>query len=287
MRDSHDQAADLRRLARNCARPLDAALSRRPAMVLLTSGKGGVGTTTITVNLAVALARLTHRVLVVDADPRGGDAALLCGVQDGPTLTDVLAARYTVAEAIHRSPTQIAILPGTRGLERLGDCSGVAIERLIGELEQLGSQAEIVLVDCGNGLNRLVQQFWRMADLVMVVTTAETASIMNTYAMVKTLAVAGPAVPIHCLVNQVDSSGLARDVQSRIERACRRFLGIQSQEAGYLPSDPQVRVATHLAQPFMVASPNSDAALTMERVAERLRAWLMNRHERIQERRSA
>ena len=287
MRDMHDQAHDLRRLARDCARSSDSASPQRPVMLLLTSGKGGVGTTTIAVNLAVALSRLTHRVLVVDADPRGGDAALLCGTYDGHTLADVLAARNTVAQVIRRGPAQIDILPGVSGLEHSGDCSPVAIQRLIGELEQLGRQLDVVLVDCGNGLNRMVQHFWQAADLALVVTTTETASIMNTYALVKSLATQGPAVPVQCLVNQVDAQRSAHDVQSRIGQACRRFLGIQSQEAGYLPSDPQVRNAAQLAQPFMITAPNSDAALTMERVAERLAASLLSRRESTRQRRSA
>jgi flagellar biosynthesis protein FlhG len=243
-------------------------------MVLLTSGKGGVGTTTIAVNLAVALSRLTHRVLLVDADPRGGDASVLCGVHDGPTLADVLTQRHAVTDVIRRGPAQVNILPGLRGIERQGDCSAIALQHLIGELGRPDFPADVVLIDPGNGWSPVVEQFWHAADLAMVITTTETPSIMNTYALVKWLAGRGPSLPIHSLVNQVEAIHAARDVQARIGRACRRFLGIQSREAGYFPLDPQVRIAAQLLQPFMVTSPNSDAALTMERVAERLAAWL-------------
>jgi flagellar biosynthesis protein FlhG len=256
-------------------------------MVLLTSGKGGVGTTTIAVNLAVALSRLTHRVLLVDADPRGGDAALMCGVHDGHTLADVLTVRRAVSEVICPGPGQIELLPGVRGLERLGDCSNVALQRLIAEIEQLGHRFDIVLVESGNGLNRMVEQFWRSADVAMVVTTPDTASIMNTYALVKLLATEGPTVPIHCLVNQVEAGDSGEDVQKRLGQACRRFLGIRSQEAGHLPLDSQVRNAAQLVQPFMIVAPHCDAALGMERVAERLAAWLASRRVPQQRRRSA
>ena len=287
MRESHDQADDLRRLARQSARASDSPPASRPAMVLLTSGKGGVGTTTIAVNLAVALSRLTYRVLVVDADPRGGDAAILCGVHDGPALADVLSLRSTVTDVIRRGPGQIDILPGLRGIERLSDCSAIAFQRLIGELGRPGLPADIVLIDSGNGWNPVVEQFWRAADLAVVITTTETTSIMNTYALVKLLAAQGPALRIHSLVNQAEGSRAAQDVQARIGRACRRFLGIQSREAGYLPSDSQVRSAAQLVQPFMVASPNGHAALAMERVAERLAAWLTGERGGLPQRRSA
>ena len=114
----HDQANRLRQLVRNCTVADSPGGNARPVLVVVTSGKGGAGTTTTAVNLAVASAQTGWRTVLVDADCRGGDAAILCGIQERYTLADVQAGRRTVREALQPAPGGVQLLPGAWGLEQ-------------------------------------------------------------------------------------------------------------------------------------------------------------------------
>ncbi len=110
-----DQAHDLRRLAIERSRPMTADSTARPTLLAVTGGKGGVGTTTIAINLATALAAAGKRPLLVDADPRGGDAALWCDIQERYTLADLLAGRRTWAEVIEPAAGGVRLVAGLGG----------------------------------------------------------------------------------------------------------------------------------------------------------------------------
>lgn len=275
MHNYHDQAHDLRQLVRDSSRAAGPAM--RPALLVVASGKGGTGTTTVAVNLAIAWSRQTHRVLLVDADPQGGSASFLCNTTDSYTLADVLAARRSPAEVIQDGPAGMRVLPGVCALEQLGDCSGAAVDRLIGDLSVATADVDLVLVDAGNGLHRLLSRFWQAADMGLLVTTPEAAAIMNTYALAKLLCTPGQSLPVHCLVNGAADAADAASVQERMAHACQRFLGFRTQAAGYLPDDDDIREATRVSQPYLITSPHCRAALEMERIAERLAGPLLAR----------
>lgn len=110
-----DQAHDLRRLAIHGCPPALSHAPQRPALLVVTGGKGGVGTTTVSLKLAEVLTRAGKRVLLVDADPRGGNAALLCGIEERHSLADVLAGRSTLAEAVETAPGGVQLIAGIGG----------------------------------------------------------------------------------------------------------------------------------------------------------------------------
>lgn len=270
----YDQANDLRRLVGHCAAPKTPARRPHPSLAFITSGKGGVGTTTIAVNLAVALARVGLRTVLVDADPCGGDAAVLCGLEEPYTLADVLAGHRIVPEVLQPGPGGVRVLPGAWGLERLPNYPPAAGSRLLGQLEGLGAEADLVVLDAGNGPNRILQRFPRAARLILVVTTPETPSIIDTFAAISALTESDTIGPIHTLVNLAPTAQLAQDVQGRLARACSRFLGIQLQTAGHVPVDPQVATAAATAEPFVIAAPGCDAARHVDRLARKVAAFV-------------
>ncbi len=124
-----DQAHHLRRLTSAYGRPETVDTTARPTLLTVTGGKGGVGTTTIAINLATALAAAGKRPLLIDADPRGGDAALRCRIQERYTLTDLLAGRRTWAEVTERAPGGVQLVAGARWSDDLYTGSPTAAER--------------------------------------------------------------------------------------------------------------------------------------------------------------
>jgi flagellar biosynthesis protein FlhG len=265
-----DQANDLRNLVLRAGRPSPAA-STPPKLVVVAGGKGGVGTTTIAVNLAIALAHDGRRVVLVDADLDGADAGTLCHVDEpASTVADILSGRLSVHEALERGPSGIQVLPGAWGGNALVDCSPSAQQRLVTQLKCLGAHADFVILDVGSGANRVIGHFWQAADHVFLVTTPDVVSVMDAYAAVKVLC-AGVAPPsLKSVVNFAPHAAAAADVHQRLSRACRRFLGLKLTAGGHIPCDPRVNQAASQRQPFMLEYPGCEAAQAVEQLAQ----WL-------------
>jgi flagellar biosynthesis protein FlhG len=268
-----DQANRLRLLMlagrREAARrPVAAA----PQLVVVASGKGGVGTTTAAVNLAVSLANDGRRTVLVDADLGRADATALCHVEDIYTVADVLAGRRGVHETLVRGPAGVQVLPGAWATGNLTDCEPAAQQRLLDELARLGPHADYIVIDAGSSLSRVVRRFWQAADRVLIVTSPEAASVTNAYAAIKLLAPANRRAPIETLVNLAQTAAEAAEIGQRLARACRRFLALDVAGGCYLPFDPRIAAAGKARTPFVLSPAAPAAGVQLERLASRLTA---------------
>ena len=263
----NDQACELRKLVLHRPPAASGHGLHRSRLVLLTAGKGGAGTTTIALNLAVALAGHAYRAVLVDADPRGG-VERLCRLRRRATLTDVLAGRRSIAEILQPGPGGIQIAPGDGGLDAPGELAPGGPQRLLAQLSMLDAQADVVVIDGGSGLSRLLTQCAAGCDTVLVVTTPEPASVMNSYALIKILAGQGRGAVPQYLVNFAPTAAAAENVQARMDRACRRFLAVQARACGQVPFDPAVAAAAEAAAPLVLTTPSSPAARHIDRLAQ-------------------
>ena len=243
-----------------------------PKLIVVASGKGGVGTTTAAVNLAVALARDGRRTVLVDADLGRADATRLCHVDDFYTVGDVLTGRRGVHETLVRGPAGVQVLPGAWATGNLTDCEPAAQQRLLDELTRLGPHADYIVIDAGSSSNRTVRRFWQAADRVLIVTSPEATSVTNAYSAIKLLAPANRRAPIQTLVNQAESSAAAAEIGQRLARACRRFLAINVEPGCYLPGDPRIAAAGKAQTPFVLSHVASLASEQLEQLASRLTA---------------
>ncbi len=232
-----DQAHDLRRLATHYNRAESPRCGGRPALVVVAGGKGGVGTTTVALGLAASVAKVGRRTLLIDADSRGGDVALLCGIEERYALADVLTGRRTWNEAVCAGPAGVGIVVGQRGWH---DCrnSAITATHLLEQLDHQDIPAELVIMDAGSAFDGVVQHICREADAVVMVTTGSVASVVGTFAGIKTLVSGfcpGSVQPrLHLLVNMAPTARVAEVVYYRLARTCRRVLGIELQSAGEL-----------------------------------------------------
>ena len=264
-----DQAEQLRSLVLRSARDNMNPPAPPPQLVVLTGGKGGVGTTTLSVNLAVAMAQQGRRVILVDADLQRADVASLCGLNERFTIADVLSARVNIHEVLDRGPGGIQILPGAWASGALVHCTVTAQQRLIQQLKSLGRHADIILLDAGSGACEVVRRFWREADDVGLISTPDPVAVMDSYAVIKML-LAGEPPPVRVVVNQTEDETSAEEVYRRIDLSCHRFLGIRTVAAGHVPHDRHVPAAAQNLVPLMIQSPKSQAARAMERIAASL-----------------
>lgn len=262
-----DQATELRKLASQAGRdPADEA-GRVPRLLAVSGGKGGVGVTTLAVNLSVALSRRGTRVVLVDADLYRADVATLCGLEERGNVADVLSARRDIHEVLQSGPAGIKVVPGLWAPGHPADYSETAQQRLLRQLRTLGKHADMVVLDVGNGGNEVLRRFWNSADDVLLVTTPDSMSVMDSYATIKRLATAEDRLKIRLIVNKAIDQHVADDVYRRIDTSCQRFLGLRVESLGHVPSADCADAAASAAVPFVTSAPDNAATSALDRMA--------------------
>ncbi len=231
-----DQATLLRKLVHQRGPHSPVAVARRPQLVVVSGGKGGVGTTTLAAHLAATCQNHCGPTALVDADPHHADVALLLDLPERFTLGDVLAGRRTAAEALQPGPAGIAVLSGCLPPVRL---PREASPRLLPQFDTLGDRVGLLVVDTGNAPHPLRCQLWERADLILAVTTPDEPAVVDTYAAIKsTIGPTPPERPIHVVVNRIADPQRGPEVFVRLDLACRRFLGISLEYAGAVRDAP-------------------------------------------------
>lgn len=267
-----DQAAELRKLVLAAPHGAAGGLAPVPQLLVLTGGKGGVGTTTLAVNLAVSLADHGARVVLVDADLQRADVTNLCGLGAATGFADVLASRRDIHEVLMRGPCGLQVVPGVWAGGKSTGYSEKAQYRLLRQLRALGRHAEWVLVDVGHGTPDVLGRFWHAADHVLLVSTPEPVSVLDTYATIKTLLTDELTCGLHLIVNRAAGEDEAHDVHRRIDQSSRRFLGRSIGALGYVPSDPAIPVAAQQGQPLLAGTSECGASRAVVRIAAALLA---------------
>jgi flagellar biosynthesis protein FlhG len=269
--DVIDQAAELRNLVLQTSWQQRARAAPAPRLIVLTGGKGGVGVTTLAVNLALALADQALRVVLIDGDLYRADVAQLCQLSERADVGDILCGKRSIHEVLQVAAGGIQVVPGLWAPEEPWTLHDAAQQRLIRQIQSLGPHADLVLLDIGSVSRTAVQRYWMAADEAIVVTTADSVAIMDCYATIKTaLSDAQHSGPLWLVVNQVDTDRRAREVHDRIQRSARRFLGREVAYLGWLPQDPLIPAAAARRVPLLLDQPSAPAALAVGRLAGQL-----------------
>jgi flagellar biosynthesis protein FlhG len=244
----------------------------RPPMVTLaiTSGKGGVGKTNVVVNLAVALARLRHRIVVLDADFGLGNVDVLLGLAPAMHLGHVLSGEKTLREVIVDGPEGIHIIPASSGLRELTLLTPAHWERLASGLQALSEDYDFLLVDTAAGIADNVIDLVATTDRVLIVTSPEPTAVVDAYAVIKVLTANGVQKDLGVLVNDARDAEEASIVFRQLQVAAERFLNRRVQSYGFVAHDPAVRDAVCLQQPVVFQHPQSPASLCFRMLASRV-----------------
>lgn len=248
-------------------------------VITFTSGKGGVGKTSLSLNVAAELARMGLRTALIDADLGLANVHILAGVTPRHSLEDVVAGQCTMRQALTPGPRGINVLAGASGLLDLAEIGPRERARVLEQIEQLEAQHDVVLIDTGAGLSHQVLDFIACADEAVIVTTAELTALADAYAMIKVLAQRQSSLPVRVLVNRAASAYEASLVMRRLGRCVERFLDTDLHELGFVPDDPAVGRAVQQRTPFVVSQPRCRAAKATRRIAEQLMAVELRRGE--------
>ena len=275
-----DQAEELRSLVLKSIGLQSSRDVQTPCIVAAIGGKGGVGTTTFSVNLSVALAQLGHRVVVVDAHLGRSDVAALCRLRERYGIFDVLAARRDIHEVLEAGPVGIHVLPGTWGPEAFTEISKFSRQRFMQRLKTLGPHTDWIIVDAGNQVGPFMTSLFQVVQRAFLITSPDTVSVMDTYATIKMLVQQADVPPICTVVNQTTNVELGREIHQRIANSCQRFLQFHIGAAGEIPLDPNIVTAAEIGVPFITKSPTCPAARSFERIATRMTAEFASQRDR-------
>jgi flagellar biosynthesis protein FlhG len=269
-----DQAASLRGTRPSWA-PLKSGTERaqtRRLSIAITSGKGGVGKTQISANLAVAIAQRGRKLLLLDADLGLAGLDLALGVTPQHTLNEVLEGRLTVEQIAAEGPCGIRLLPACPGRYEMANLSPKDRDMLSNAVDLAAAAYDVLLTDTGAGINSNSVSFAASADEVVLVATPDPTSMRDAYAMAKVLTKRAGVETIRFVANQVTSEAQGAELHDTLRNLIRRFLPIELTFLGCVPRDELVRQSVAAGSPFILRAPESHAARAIQSIAGRLLA---------------
>ncbi len=264
-----DQAERLRNMIRN--NDLQPEQERTAKVIAVTSGKGGVGKSSLTVNLAIQLSRLGKRVLIFDADFGLANIEIMLGIRPKYTLADLMYRGKTVRDVVTDGPEDIGFISGGSGIHELANLTREQVFSLIRKLDDLDRVADVIIVDTGAGVNDTVLDFVAASEEILLVATPEPTSITDAYALMKLLNRKAAYQPnqtvVKMVANQVREEWEAAELFEKLGVVARKFLDIEVEFLGTVPYDRNMQRAVMRQAPISISHPSADCAKALKRIA--------------------
>lgn len=246
------------------------AQSGRATVIAVTSGKGGVGKTNISANLAVCFAVSAKKVVLIDADLGMGNLDIIMNVDGKKTLQHVLEGSRQLKDVIQHGPAGVDLICGGSGSDGLANINKFQQERLLADLKQLQDEVDIIIFDTGAGINNSVTKFCCAADQVLVVTTPEPTAMTDAYGMIKVLTKKAYPGRISLLVNMASSVAEGKQVYRQIANVSSRFLKRDVYEGGIVCKSEKLVQSVRQRRPVVLAYPKSKVTNALVSVAARM-----------------
>lgn len=236
----------------------------------VTSGKGGVGKTNTSVNIAIALAQKGSRVALLDADLGLANCEVLLGLNSLYNLQHVIDGDKNIMQILVKGPGGINVIPGSSGIAKLADLGPTARQNVLNGLETIQEQFDFIIIDTMAGIGQNAVSFNVAADEVLLVTTPEPSAIVDAYAMVKAISGHRKDALIRVVVNMVSNQKQALAVANKLSGVSKQYLGRNLSFLGFIPRDPHVGQAVMQSFPFSIRYPHCPATRSLETLADRL-----------------
>lgn len=239
-------------------------------VISVTSGKGGVGKSTTVVNLAIALAEVGKRVLVLDADLGLANIHVLLGIRPEFTLADVFSGEKQLREILVAGPAGVQIIPAASGVQEILCLSADRQIMLMEAIESIANQFDYLLIDTQAGISEEVMYFNSASSEILCVVNSEPTSLTDAYALIKVLSRRYGEREISVLVNNVFDVRSAQKTFERLSAATERFLHVDLHYKGFIPTDSSVSEAVQEQKAVLQLYPSSAAARAFTKLAETL-----------------
>jgi flagellar biosynthesis protein FlhG len=260
-----DQAAGLRRM-----------VNPSPVRVVaVTGGKGGVGKTNVSVNLAVSAAEAGQKVMLFDADLGLANVDVLMGLHPKHTLSQVLKGDCSLEEAIVTGPAGVMVVPGASGLQHMAELTAAEHTGLIRAFGDLSTDLDLLIVDTAAGISDTVVSFSRASHDILIVVCDEPASITDAYAIIKLLNRDYGHTRFRVLANMVRTAQEGRELYNKMCRVTDRYLDVTLSYLGAVPFDENLRKAVKGQRPVVQAFPRSRVSQAFRNLAKKIDSWPM------------
>jgi flagellar biosynthesis protein FlhG len=253
---------------------MDKRLALKPVQtVAVTGGKGGVGKTSVAVNLATAVAQSGRRAMLLDGDLGLANVDVLLGLSPRYTLAHVLNGERTLEEIIVDAPQGFKVVPAASGVANLANLGVAENIGLVRAFSNIGAQLDMLIVDTAAGLSHSVLQFSQAAQNVLVVLCDEPASMTDAYALVKVLSRNHGVSRFRVLANMTRVPGEGVTLFDKFERVTSRFLDVTLEFVGEIPDDSYMRKAIREQRPVTESYPSSPSGRAFKNLAEKADTW--------------
>lgn len=243
---------------------------KKSRVIAIGSGKGGVGKTTLAINLGLALSALGKRTIILDADIGMANVEVLLRLNTNLNLTNVLQGECSLRDTLTTGPGGIKIIPGSSGISSLTNLNPIQLNRIISGFSDLESDCDIFIVDTGAGLSELVLKFLESADDLLLITTTEPHALMDAYALTKALAFRNPDLKPLLIINRCENESEANKCSETFNKAASKFLRLQPEMIGWIYDDRRVTKSLKNQRPLYLTHPTSDYSTQITGIANRL-----------------
>lgn len=263
---SMDQAEGLRRI-----------VSPKPMKIIaVSSGKGGVGKTNVSVNLAISMAKQGKEVLLMDADLGLANVDVQLGLNTSYDLSHVINGERTLDEIIVQGPANIKVIPASSGISKMANLTAVEQMGLINAFSELSHAVDVLIIDTGAGISDTVANFCSASQDVIIVVCDEPASITDAYAFIKVMSRNHNISRFHILANMAHDAHEGRELFMKLSKATDRFLDVVLDYVGTVPFDEKLRKAVQHQRAVVDAFPHSPSALAFKRITKQINKWSEN-----------
>ncbi len=245
--------------------------SKHAEVICVASGKGGVGKTLFSINLAIESAMLGKKTLILDGDLGLANVHIMTGIYPEFDLMDVVSGKKTIAEVIIEGPGGIHIIPGASGMFQLSNLSHVKRQNLVDRLNDLEQQYDVIIIDSEAGMGHNVFKFLGMADRVVIVTTPDLTALSDAYAIIKVIFTKKTCNDVGVVVNRVRSVNEGEAIYKKISMAATKFLGFAVRDYGFVYEDAlTVKESIQTRKPIAIQYPRTKVGATLKAVIHRI-----------------
>lgn len=261
-----DQASSLR----NIVKSNQVYTPKRARVITVTSGKGGVGKSNVSVNLAIQLRKMGKKVIIFDADFGLANVEVIFGIVPKYNLFDIIYNNKTIREVLTDGPLGIEFLSGGSGVKELLKLDFAQISFLVQKLNDLDKYADVIIIDTGAGISDAVLSFIYASNEIILVTTPEPTAVTDAYAVLKAIKNENKDQvnkSIHVLINRVESDEEGLDIFEKLNKVTKKFLGLELKNIGFLPEDKSLSKAVIEQKPVSILFPKSNISKAFEKLA--------------------